>query len=324
MENTLNSVLDYTVYNNKSGLEYFDNYKMKKEKRNLINSMLQSDDQTDVEFATVYEIDDHYTSKRISSDQALSAYNEIKSSSIEVETSVKLFKCYIYAEEQAYGLLDESLMGVQYALDSMSDEYIQEMYKVRFSMISIASLVAKNHIKEARELCEKVMNDNVDNYYSSITAVYYGNTFMLDNPDKAIEIYKEGLTLATGSRCDVVRGHLKNSFDFTSVMIGNDPAYLNPESNNPSDVHNCAYWFLKKGNKTVGEALLNTVDYDSLTDVQKAFHHYYRGFVSEPMKHFSQALKHFKLGGEFYYRKLALYELESLGLDKNVIEALSV
>jgi tetratricopeptide (TPR) repeat protein len=325
MENILKSSIDYTVYhNNKSGLEYFDNYKMKKEKRNLINSMLQSDNQTDVEFATVYEIDDHYTSKRISSDQALSAYNEIKSSSTEVETSIKLFKCYVYAEEQAYGLLDENLMGVQYALDSMSDEYIQEMYKVRFSMISIASLVAKNHIKEARELCEKVMNENFDNHYSTLVGLWYGNTFIQDNPDKAIAIYERALSLAIGERCELVRECLKDSLDFTNILIGYYPKHLKFESNEPSHVHNIAFWYIKSNECEKAEQLLNTINYEDLNDVQKGFHNYYRGYINEPMKHFAKALKHFKVGGEFYYRKLALYELRNLGLVENVIEALSV
>lgn len=324
MENALTQWFEVEPKSNIHNLEYFDKYKMKKEKRELIETMLQSDNRYDVEFATIYDIDDHYTSKRISNVQALNAFSDIKPSNHEVEIGIKIFKSYIYAEEQAFGLLDEYTMGLEYAIDFISDEYIREMYKIRCSMITITSLVAKDYIKEVRQVCEKIMSDNLDNYYSALVALQYGNSFMLDNPDKAIEIYREGLSLANSSRCDVVRGNLQNSYDFVNIMIGNAPSYLNVKSTSPSDIHNIAYSYIKKGQASVGEMLLNTIDFASLNDVQKAFHHYYRGFIGEPIKHFSQSLKHFKLGGEYYFRKLALYELERLRLDRNVIEALSV
>ncbi|MFE5429531.1 AimR family lysis-lysogeny pheromone receptor [Peribacillus simplex] len=306
-------------------LEYFDNYKMKQEKRLLIDQMLLSEDQNEVEWATLYDIDDHYTAKRISDVQARKAYNDFKPFNRDVETGIKIFKCYMYAEEQNFGFLDDYTMGLENEIDVISNDYIRGMYKVRFSIITLTSLVAKDYIKEARQICEKLMNENLDNYYSSLVSLQYGNTFMLDNPAKAIEIYEKGLILTNSEeRCEVIKSNLENSLDFANILIGNYPKYLKFESKNPSDVHNLSFWYLKKGNKVIGESLLNTVDYDSLTDVQKAFHHYYRGFVSEPMKHFAKALTYFKLDREFYFRKLALYELEKLGVDINLIEALSV
>ncbi|MFJ7680367.1 AimR family lysis-lysogeny pheromone receptor [Peribacillus sp. NPDC097198] len=324
MDNSLRVNLDYTIFNNQRSLEYYDNNKLKKEKRILIDKMLQSKDRYDVEFATIYDIDDHYTSKRISSIQALNAYSDIIPSNRDVEIGVKLFKSYIYVEEQSVRLLDEYTMGLEHAIDSISDDYIRGMYQIRYSIISLASLVSKNYINEVRRVCKKIMNDNLDNYYSALVSVWYGNTFLLDEPEKTIEIYEEALKWANDSRCEGVRMNLKNGLDFANIMMGKQPKYLNFESNKPSEIHNIAFWYIKKGNLKVGEELLNTLNMDELNDVQKAYHHYYRGFIREPLKHFSQSLKHFKMGGEFYFRKLALFELKRLGLDENVIEALSV
>ncbi|CEG31478.1 AimR family lysis-lysogeny pheromone receptor [Peribacillus simplex] len=304
-------------------LEYLDNYKLKQEKRQLIDEMLESDNIEEVEWATLYDIDDHYTAKRISDVQALTAYNDFKPFNRSVEIGIKVFKSYIYTDTQSYLILDEHLMGLEYELDSIQDDYIRGMYKVRHSINSIANLVAKDYIKEARQVCEKIMNDNYDNHYSTLVGLWFGNTFILDNPDKAIEIYEKALTLATGSRWEKVRGYLKNSLDFVNIMMGYYPKYLNLDSKEPSEVHNVAYWFIKKNDIQVAEQLLNTLDIDDLDDVQKAYHFLYRGYVSEPIKHFSLSVKHFKAGGECYFRKLALYELEKLGVDRYLIDAMS-
>ncbi|MFS0765933.1 hypothetical protein [Peribacillus phoenicis] len=68
--------------------------------------------------------------------------------------------------------------------------------------------------------------------------------------------------MATSSRCDLVRRYLKNSLDFVNIMMGYYSEYLNFEINDPSDVHNIAYWYIRKGDIKVGGELLNTLDID--------------------------------------------------------------
>lgn len=305
-------------------LEYFDNYKMKQEKRLLIDQMLQSEDQNEVEWASVYEIDDHYVSNRISDVQTRKAYNELRPDNRDVQTAIKLFKCYIYAEEQNFTYLDDYTMGLENEIEAISNDYIREMYMIRYSVISIASLVAKGYIKEVRQICMKIMNENLDNYYSALVSLWHGNTYILEDPKKAIGIYENALNWAEGSRCDGIRAGLKNSLDFANILIGNYPKYLNMESKEVSNVHNVAFWYISRKDSKVGEELLNTIDYDSLNDVQKGYHHFYRGFISEPNKHFIRAVKHLKLAGEHLVRSLVLHELEKLGFDEDVIDALSV
>ena len=62
-------------------------------------------------------------------------------------------------------------MGLDHAIDSLSDDYMRNMYKARYSVINVTGLVAKDYIKEAKQVCTEMMNSNLDDYYTSLIAL---------------------------------------------------------------------------------------------------------------------------------------------------------
>jgi hypothetical protein len=315
--------------NNKSArymLEYLDQHRLGDTKRKLIHRMLNCTNEASKEWARLYDIDDSYVRKDLTFDETFNEYGGgYKPKSLETEIGAKLFKGYCLLDEQMFNILDQTIYGLEMKIMRISNEYIREMYYSRFMVLSIAVTVSKNRIDEARDMCHKMINNVNDNYYRALACLHLGNTYLIQSYDTANEIYVKGLEYTSeDSRGELVRLNLQRSINFLDNLYKKQPRYLNINSTHAADIHEIAFYYIQQKQYFKAKELLDKLDFDLLNDVQKAFNQYYRGLIGDSIKHFSRSITWFKKAGDFYFRSFPILELEKLGVDKNLIEALAV
>lgn len=305
-------------------LEYLDQNRNTEVKRGLTRKMLTSKNVASREWAELYSIDDEYLANKITVSEALNRYGCLKSNSVEVQVGAKIFKAYCLLDEQAFGMLDEELLGLDMAIMRINEDYIREMYYSRYMILTIASKVAKSRMEEAREAANSILYTVTNSYYRALAYLHLGNSYLMESFEKANEIYNKGLAIATDKRCETVRDNLQRSSNFLHNLYGKTPKYLNIFSKHPADLHEVIFYYIKHKQYFKAKELLNEINFDQLNDVQKAFNLYYRGLMGDSVKNFSRSIVYFKKAGEYHFRKFPLLELERLGIDADLIEALSV
>jgi hypothetical protein len=307
-------------------LEYLDQHRITNVKRTLINKMLNSTNEASKEWARLYDIDDSYVRKDLTFDETYNEYGGgYKPKSVETEVGAKLFKGYCLLDEQMFNILDQTIYGLEMKIMRITDDYIREMYYARFMILSIAVTVSKNRIDEARDMCHKMINNVNDNYYRALACLHLGNTYLLQSFETSNKIYVKGLEYANeDSRGEMVRLNLQRSINFLDNLYKKQPRYLNINSTHAADIHEIAFYYIQHKQYFKAKELLDKLDFDLLNDVQKAFNQYYRGLMGDSIKHFSRSITWFKKAGDFYFRSFPILELEKLGVDKNLIEALAV
>ncbi|MFK9119114.1 AimR family lysis-lysogeny pheromone receptor [Peribacillus frigoritolerans] len=318
------SKIDPSKSNARQLVEYFDNNNLIADKRKLISRMLDSNNSTSRQFAEIYNIDDQYVSKDITFFEALSLFGGIKPKTSEVSVGLKLFRGYAFLDEQMFNMFDECIANLDLDIVNVSEDYFRESYYGRFMILSIITKIGKGLITEARALCVRVLHHVEDDYFKALASLHMGNTYMLESCEKASEYYNSGLWLAQDDRCDRVRNNLMKSLNFLYTLNGKEAKYLNFFSENPSDMHEVAFHYINV-NKQPFKALeiLNAINMETLNDFQKAFHHYYRGLIDGSVKNFSLSVTYFRKAGDHHYRGIPLLELQKMGIDTDIIQALA-
>jgi len=180
----------------------------------------------------------------------------------------------------------------------------------------------KGEIEKSREYAKYVIENQRENEEFSMIYMKLGNSYMFEDFDKAKIYLEKGLSQAKEKY--LVKKNIERSLNFLCNYWGYKPEYLNFNSNEVEDLHEVIFFFINQNEKEKAKELLSNIDLNRLTEHQKGFHYYLIYKIDNDVNHLYESLISFKKCGEHFYKNIALIELKKLGLDDNLLKALSI
>ncbi|WP_442636552.1 AimR family lysis-lysogeny pheromone receptor [Rossellomorea marisflavi] len=305
-------------------LEYLELNKLQNHKAELIERMLQGSNAVSKEWATVYKIDHDYATGKVNLTDTIKKFLVQNTKTLECSIINELFLAYCYLETSSHSLIQPMMATIEEKILQVQDDYIREMLYSRYALIFISTKVREDKLKEARAMCETVINNIEDTYFTAWAYLHLGNSYIVSSKDKALFYLKSGYEITKDERFKHVHTNIKRSINFTCNLYKETPELLDLKSTDTSDQHEIAFYYIQHGQKTNALKVLDSLNLEQMSDNQKGFHFYYRGLLGNDKKVITESIKYFKKSGDIYFRKLPLLELSKSGVDDYILEALAL
>lgn len=304
-------------------LEYCEINKINNVKVELLKKMKNCSNNTSKEWASIYQNDLDYVNGDISFVDAISNYDKISANSLEGKIARLIYKSYCYMDEQMHELISQLTINLESEIMKIKEEYIKEAFFARLKIFQMAHKVRKNQLSEAREICLKVLNETENSNFRAWSCIHLGNSYILDSYDDSIFYLNKGLEIANKHDVSAIE-NLKRSINFVSTLWNKDSIHFNLESNHPADVHEIAFYYIRFKQFKKATQTLDSLDFENITENQKAFHMYFRGLISGNMSDFTKSIVHFKNSHDHYFKRLPILELKKMGVEQCILDALLV
>ncbi len=303
-------------------IEWLEANKLHEEKRKLIEKMLNCNNVFSETFAKIYNVHDQYIRREINTIEAIRMYGKISTKKPEENVAIKIYQSYIYLDNQNYDMIYQSFIDIDEEIEQIKDDYIKDMYRSRVYMGRAVENLRRNNIAKVKELCQYVLDNSNNLIYKIFAYLNMGNSYLLEDFNKSIDCYKNGLELCKEWH-EFLIINLKRSITFACNLWGEKSNYFNLNSDHPSDIHEVAFYYIKFKQYIKATKELDKVDFDKLTNNQKAFHMYYRGLISNKMEDFTKSIIYFRKSGDYFFKQLPVLELKKFGIDDCILEALA-
>lgn len=301
-------------------LEYLDANKIENEKKQLIEKMLTCSNNESRDWARLYQYDDMVCNKQIDHIDALMVFSKSKTS-IETEMIATIFSSYIYLDQQIYDHAFYIIKSLMKNIVHIENSYIREMYRARIEMLKAEYLTRIGDLEEARECCSNIVNSTENNSLKAWACLHVGNTYLLTDYKRSKEYLNKGISYSYINYR--VKKNIKRSLNFLENYWGNEPPYLNFESEEPSDRHEVIYYYINNDQIVKGFQLLHKLPIDCYTPNELAFYYYLKGLVTNNMNDYIESAKNFKKCGDIYFRQLPLQKLQEFGIQDSIIRLLA-
>jgi hypothetical protein len=302
-------------------LEYVSINKMNEVRKHLIEKMLNCKNTESKEWASIYNISMLGDEGITPAMELLEMLNDIAPKSLEMICYKEIEKFYCFYDLKICENMITKEQFIKNSIKKIKDDFIRNSYGCRLAIIGIDAALHSNNIDKVREYENEInleYNCNITKYYLQV-----GNSYMFENFEKA----KDHLQLAYQSALKIDSEHRRKeaerSLNFLHSYWCKEAPFLNFNSNEVSDIHEIAFYYIRK-NDDRGLMLLEVMDQEKMTDHNKGFHFFMRGLATGDEDFFWDSLMYFNKAGEKYYKYVSLNELRKLGISDRRIMALAV
>jgi hypothetical protein len=302
-------------------LEYLNTANLHKEKKVLIDRMLKSSNAISKEFAKIYEVDHNSMMKLEDFNGTLGKYLSLNNKTTEGKVITEILKCYSFLDEHEYTMIKRSLDSISTMVHEIKDEYLKEILLCRYSLLLVGYHVRNDEKMKVRDICWSLINQVEDDYFKSWAYLHIGNSYIIEDYEKSYNYLMTGLQLNSGNNNAVL--NLKRSINFVSNLWNKESLLLDLKSENPSDRHEIAFYYIQHGQKQMALNTLDSLDFEKLSINQKAFHMYYRGLLNDDLDCFAESIAYFRESGDFFFRQLPLMEISKMQVPNSILRALA-
>ncbi|ARJ76186.1 MULTISPECIES: AimR family lysis-lysogeny pheromone receptor [Bacillus] len=287
----------------------------------LIDQLINSSCSIEREWAAMYQIKRKQDRGEINAHQALKAIGKLDPKSQEMRVFTYIIPLYYYLRMAEYSNLAE--MSTVVDLDFIeNNEQIKSSFYNRLMALLGASAFSQNNMTQARFYCSYGINvTNIDRLvaYSYLTL---GNTYLLDDYEKAKEYYLAGLKHTENN--PLAKLQLTRSLCFLENHWNQENFWLNPDSNEVTDIQEIAHYHIKKNNLQQAKEILENLEEQPNIHNDFGIHFYLKGLAYEDKRFFYESIKHFKLSGDLYSIRLPLDKLREMGEDEQILDLLAL
>jgi tetratricopeptide (TPR) repeat protein len=316
--------LDPNKHITRVALEYATITKHEELKKYLIEKLAGAKNIESKDFAFIYELDDKLANKEISSHEGIEMINRKGFTSFEARVFSRIVLIHEYWELGLFDVMFDLAKLTNLDLQSIEDKYLVNQYKARFGLIMSVAYLHKGMIEESRQNAHNVLDSDVAESVKTLTYLNLGNSYIIENYDTSFQYLQKGLELAEKFNLLNAQTQIKRSINFLMNYWGKYPTYLDEESQAIPDKHEIAFMFIRKNQAKEALKILDSISQETMTNMQKAFHYFYRGLITNSKEYFYQSITYFKMTGDNFYRKFPLIELKKLGENEVLLNALSV
>ncbi|MDE5415933.1 AimR family lysis-lysogeny pheromone receptor [Alkalihalobacterium chitinilyticum] len=301
-------------------LEYASVNRLNDLKQFMIDKLKESKNAESREWAKVYELDQQAMKGEMSPNEANILFDELVLKTQEMKVLSKVFMIYNYYDmkmvdrcEQVAVLIEDGINDIQ------KYPFLRKSLKCRIGLI--------NMYIGSREEAIKNGNIVIENAVSELTkAVAFqslGILFISESYDKAHSYLLKAYEVYLKYNSDNL-GATKQTISFLQNYWHKEPDFLDFESENVSDQHEIAFYFIQKKEHEKALDILNKVDLNSQPHFIKGFHYFYHGLISQRREDFFQSVIEFKYANQKMYCHFPLLELKKLGEDELTLKVLEI
>ncbi|MCY8061022.1 AimR family lysis-lysogeny pheromone receptor [Bacillus spizizenii] len=287
----------------------------------LIEQLINSSCSIEREWATIYQIKRKQDKGEINAHQALKAIGKFDPKTPEMRVFTYIIPLYYYLRNAEYSNLAEMSTIVDLDLIENNDD-IKRSYYNRLMALLGASAFSQNKMTQARFYCSYGINlKNIDRLvaYSCLTM---GNTYILDDYERAKEYFLKGLNHTDNN--PLAELQLTRSLCFLENHWGKENFWLNPDSEETTDIQEIAHYQIKRNNLDYAKEILDYLEEIPSIDNDYGIHFYLKGLAYQDKRYFYESIKHFKLSGDLFSVRLPLDQLREMGEDEQILDLLAL
>lgn len=303
------------------GLEYSNVTRLDDLHTYLIDKLGNSTNGESKEWSQLYSLNKMAIKGKITRLELIDRVNELKIKAQEMKVYSKLLLLYSYYELDLIDILVQTSKLLAPVLSEVKEEYMKPSLTSRYALVMTAINLHLGKVDEVREYGDLALRHSEQNVIKCQLLLHIGNSYMMESYDKSIEHFNNALGLCTNE--DKV-AEIQSSINFVSNYWAKAPQYINIESEKVSDIHEVAFYYIRQGKIDEGMKLLEDIDFENLTNNQRAYNFFYRGLATSNKNYFYESVRYFNLAGEKYYKRLPIIELRKLGENEVILNALSV
>jgi hypothetical protein len=301
-------------------LEYATINKMNDIRKQLIEKMINCKNAESREWAKIYQISMWGYEGNHTAFELLSMLNDFQPKSIEMIAFKDIEKFYCFYDLRIVDNMITLEKFVRSNLMQIKEPFVRNAFKSRLTIICIDGAL---HINNSEKVREYESNASIEYEYNVTKfCLQLGNSYMFENFEKANHFLMKSLDAAKRINDPNRISEAERSLNFLYSYHDKEAQYLNFESNEISDVHEVAFYCIKKGDEK-GLQILESMDLNKLTDHQKGFHFFYRGLATNNEDFYYDSISHFNKSGEKFYKYVSLNELRKLGATERMLLALA-
>lgn len=305
------------------GLEYASVYRLSDLQNHLIEKMINCSNLESKEWATVYKIGNEEFEGKIPYMEVIEKTTTINYKTIEAKLFSKFIQIYSCYELKFISTLIELATMLEPEIELIKDEFMKRSFKARIGLVMTTVSLHSNNLEEIREYGNMVLEHSTKLSILSVVHLQMGNSYIYTDFDKAHDHFNKGIEMCNLTKNENTMTELKRSMNFLMNYWGKEPLYLNRESKHSSDIHEVAFYYIQQGNKEKGIELLESVDFESMNNLSRAFNIFYKGLATDNKNFYYESIRYFNLAGEKFYKNLPLIELKKLGENEVLLSALS-
>jgi len=304
-------------------LEYAEINGLRELKSKLIDKMIDCGNSTSRLWAKVYNYDREYLQGSSSLSETLDRLGSEETKIPELKIICKLLKSYCYLDNRSYTMIFETIADIEDKFQEIKDVYIKDLLYGRYLLLLIGCYVRQNNLELARIQCKKVITEVSNEYIVSMAYLHLGNSYIIENFDKAERYLKKGMLKAYGISKRTYE-MLITSINFLYNVWNKKPMYLNHDSELTSDKIAIAFHYVNDNRNNDALAVLKSIDVSNINDNDKAFYYYISALIENNKKLYCKSLQFFNSSGDVYFKNLPLIKLKNMGIDEDIIELLAM
>ncbi|WP_216829296.1 AimR family lysis-lysogeny pheromone receptor [Alkalihalobacterium elongatum] len=317
--------LDPNTYLARISLEYAINNSMTDLLDQLIEKLSLSEDKESQLWAEVYRIDQEVVKGNMSLIEATNRLTYINCQTKELNALRKIFQLYNYHDLKYFEMVSTLSELVRAEVEELETNYFKKSLISRLGLVMQAVHLHLKNLDECRSYGKMVLEHAVTEKAKGVALRNIGNSYTFSNLDLAVMHFKQSKEYfqKLGQHRALTKSQRSLNFAY---CYWNKPELFSRTSpyNAPDEIHGYIYYLIKVNEFHEAERLLESVKTEISNDFQLGFHYYYHGLIKPNEDYFVESVKQFKKAGDYYYRSLPLIELKKLGVNKIILEALSL
>ena len=302
-------------------LEYLDTNGLIDAKKELISKMIEGNNAKSKSLAKLYHIDQQVVDKELLPFEAIQQLSG-NDGKLENKVVATIFSAYVYLDQKLYEQVLNVVDGIIESLGGLEDSYLENMYMTRLLLLKAEAYNRQNDIANARKFCRQLLDISINETYKAWSYLQLGNSYILSDFERANEYFSKGLELVGVN--SKVNTNIKRSHNFLHNLWKKECNYLNPESKEVTDIHEVVFYKINKQETSEANLLLNSIDKESCTKNELAFHFYLKGLITNSIKDFTESIKYFNMSGDKHFKILPVMKLKQFNVDDSIIELLSI
>ncbi|MFV8829202.1 AimR family lysis-lysogeny pheromone receptor [Alkalihalobacterium sp. APHAB7] len=317
--------LDPNSHLARTALEYAINNSMTNVLDQLIEKLSTCGNEESQSWAEVYRIDREVVKGHLSLIEATNKLTYIKCNSKELNVLRMILQLYNYYDLKYFEMLSTLCELVTAEIEQLEENYIKRSTSTRLGLVMQTVYLHLNKLEKCRAYGKIILENAVTEKAKGVAFRNIGNSFILSNLDLAttnINKSKE-IFLKLHQHTELTKSQRSLNFAY---CYWNKPEYFSRTSpyNVADEIHGYIYYLIKRNHVQEAYSTLQKVKKEISNDFQLAFHYYYKGLLKKDEDFFVESVTHFKKAGDYYYRTLPIIELKKLGVNKVILEALSL
>ena len=305
----------------RQGLEYLSVNQLYDTLDKHIKKMVSAKNSVSKEWGKVYATQRELDKGNIGIEECIRLLAEIHPKSSEMKVFSRIIPMYAILSLKQFGRLKD--MSETVLIDTISNHnYVYHSFKSRYMLLLANCFFGNNEIEKAQKYARHgIENSNVKRiiFFSFLT---YGSSLMLDDYEKSKSSFLKGLEVGKGNK--IYKQHAIRNLCFLENLWGKENQYLNIESNEIVDKQEVVHYLIRKGSKQQAKKMLDQLDLVEHDDNDLGLHYYLKGLLENSREYFLESVKYFKLSGDKFSCTLPIIELEKLGVDKQILEIISI